>query len=412
MRILHTSDWHIGATLYGRKRYDETQKFLAWLIELIRDEAIDALLVPGDIFDTSTPSYQAQALYYGFLSDVSRKTSCRQVVITSGNHDSPTFLDAPKPLLNALNVSVVGSISQPQDELVELKDAAGVTQALVCAVPFLRERDVRFSEEGESGDDKQDNLIRGIVDHYRAVYDEAIKLKQKLGCSVPIIGMGHLFLAGTTIYKREGAQAAERDLYVGNLGQVPAERLPSFDYFALGHLHIAQSVAKNEVIRYSGAPLVMNFDEINRKCCVYAVDIASGQALVKTIEVPTFRQFRRIRGDWQTIESTLQTLKTESFEGWVEVVYEGQETISDLRERVAAIVENTRIDVLKIQNTMIYNAIIREFEKEEALEDLSVKEVFRRRLKEAEKTELESAQLETLFDEIVENLQSEEPNGR
>ena len=165
MRILHTSDWHIGSTLYGRKRYDETQKFLAWLIELIRDEAIDALLVPGDIFDTSTPSYQAQALYYGFLSDVSRKTSCRQVVITSGNHDSPTFLDAPKPLLNALNVSVVGSISQPQDELVELKDAAGVTQALVCAVPFLRERDVRFSEEGESADDKEDNLIRGIVDH-------------------------------------------------------------------------------------------------------------------------------------------------------------------------------------------------------------------------------------------------------
>ena len=89
MRILHTSDWHIGATLYGRKRYDETEKFLAWLIDVIQDEAIDALLVPGDIFDTSTPSYQSQTLYYGFLNDVSRKTGCRQVVITSGNHDSP-----------------------------------------------------------------------------------------------------------------------------------------------------------------------------------------------------------------------------------------------------------------------------------------------------------------------------------
>ena len=412
MRILHTSDWHIGATLYGRKRYDETQKFLSWLINVIRDEVIDALLVPGDIFDTSTPSYQAQALYYGFLSDVSRKTGCRQVVITSGNHDSPIFLDAPKPLLKALNVSVVGSASNPQDELVEFKDDTGVTQAIVCAVPFLRERDVRLSEEGESADEKEDNLIRGIVDHYRVVYDEAIKLKQKLGCSVPIIGMGHLFLAGTTIYKRDGAQAAERDLYVGNLGQVPAQYLPSFDYFALGHLHIAQCVAKTENIRYSGAPLVMNFDEINRKRCVYVVDIESHRALVNTIEVPSFRQFRRIKGDWQSIESTLQTLKTESFEGWVEVVYEGQETISDLRERVAAIVENTRIDVLKIQNTLIFNAIIREFEKEEALEDLSVKEVFRRKLKEAEKTEADCAQLETLFDEIVEGLQTAEPNCR
>ena len=202
--------------------------------------------------------------------------------------------------------------------------------------------------------------------------------------------------------------AAERDLYVGNLGQVPAERLPLFDYFALGHLHIAQCVARNEAIRYSGAPLVMNFDEINRKRCVYAVDITPGQCVVKALEVPAFRQFRRVKGDWSSIEADLQHLKTEAFEGWVEVIYEGRETISDLRERVAAMVENSRIDVLKIQNTLLYNAIIREFEKEEALEDLSVKEVFRRRLRQANKTEAEMVELEKLFDEIALSLQNQE----
>lgn len=408
MRILHTSDWHIGATLYGRKRYDETEKFLAWLIDVIQDEAIDALLVPGDIFDTSTPSYQSQALYYGFLNDVSRKTGCRQVVITSGNHDSPTFLDAPKPLLKAMNVHVVGSVCYAQDEVIELKDAAGVTKAIVCAVPFLRERDVRFSEEGESPEQKEDNLVKGIVEHYREVYVKACQRSEAVGHPVPVIGMGHLFLAGATIYKRDGAVAAERDLYVGNLGQVPAERLPLFDYFALGHLHIAQCVARNEAIRYSGAPLVMNFDEINRKRCVYAVDITPGQCVVKTLEVPAFRQFRRVKGDWSSIEADLQHLKTEAFEGWVEVIYEGRETISDLRERVAAMVENSRIDVLKIQNTLLYNAIIREFEKEEALEDLSVKEVFRRRLRQANKTEAEMVDLEKLFDEIALSLQNQE----
>ena len=408
MRILHTSDWHIGATLYGRKRYDETEKFLAWLIDVIQDEAIDALLVPGDIFDTSTPSYQSQALYYGFLNDVSRKTGCRQVVITSGNHDSPTFLDAPKPLLKAMNVHVVGSVCDAQDEVIELKDAVGVTQAIVCAVPFLRERDVRFSEEGESPEQKEDNLVKGIIEHYREVYVKACQSSEAVGHPVPIIGMGHLFLAGATIYKRDGAAAAERDLYVGNLGQVPAERLPLFDYFALGHLHIAQCVAHNEAIRYSGAPLVMNFDEINRKRCVYAVDITPGQCVVKTLEVPAFRQFRRVKGDWSSIEADLQHLKTEAFEGWVEVIYEGRETISDLRERVAAMVENSRIDVLKIQNTLLYNAIIREFEKEEALEDLSVKEVFRRRLRQANKTEAEMVELEKLFDEVALSLQNQE----
>ena len=375
MKILHTSDWHIGSTLYGRKRYDESERFLQWLVETIKNQSIEALLVAGDIFDTSTPSNTAQELYYRFLNEVSR-TTCRHVIVTGGNHDSPSFLDAPKALLKAFNVYVVGSAAErEEDEVLVLKDAHNNPEVIVCAVPFLRDRDVRQSNEGESYRDKENRLVEGIISHYQKVYEEACKERNELGKSLPIIGMGHLFIAGSSIYKRSGETNGERDLYVGSLGQVPADRLPFFDYFALGHLHIPQ-VAGCENIRYSGSPMVMNFDEIHQQKSVEIVDIHDQNVDIQTVPVPAFRHFEQIKGDWDSIEANLKRLKEESFAGWVEVIYEGEEAIGNLRERVYKLVENTSIEVLKIQNTMLFNAVMKQYEKEVELQDLNPTDVF------------------------------------
>ena len=142
-------------------------------------------------------------------------------------------MDAPKALLNAFNVHVVGSAAErEEDEVYVLKDADNNPEVIVCAVPFLRDRDIRQSSEGESYRDKENRLVEGIVSHYQKVYEEACKEQNELGKSLPIIGMGHLFIAGSSIYKCSGEVNGERDLYVGSLGQVPADRLPPFDYFA------------------------------------------------------------------------------------------------------------------------------------------------------------------------------------
>lgn len=376
MKILHTSDWHIGSTLYGRKRYDESEQFLHWLVETIENHSVEALLVAGDIFDTSTPSNTAQELYYRFLNEVSR-TTCRHVIVTGGNHDSPSFLDAPKALLKAFNVYVVGSAAErEEDEVFILKDADNNPEVIVCAVPFLRDRDVRQSSEGESYRDKENRLVEGIISHYQKVYEEACKERNELGKSLPIIGMGHLFIAGSSIYKRSGETNGERDLYVGSLGQVPADRLPSFDYFALGHLHIPQKVAGSETIRYSGSPMAMNFDEIHQQKSVVIVDIHDQNVDIQTVQVPAFRHFEQIKGDWDSIEASLKRLKEESFAGCVEVIYEGQEAIGNLRERVYKLVENTSIEVLKIQNAMLFNAVMKQYEKEVELQDLNPTDVF------------------------------------
>lgn len=404
MKILHTSDWHIGSTLYGRKRYKESEQFLHWLVETIKNHSIETLLVAGDIFDTSTPSNTAQELYYRFLNEVSR-TTCRHVIVTGGNHDSPSFLDAPKALLKVFNVYVVGSAAErEEDEVFVLKDADNNPGVIVCAVPFLRDRDVRQSSEGESYRDKENRLVEGIISHYQKVYEEACNERNELGKSLPIIGVGHLFIAGSSIYKRSGEASGERDLYVGNLGQVPADRLPSFDYFALGHLHIPQKVTGKENIRYSGSPMAMNFDEIHQQKSVVIIDIRDQKVDIKTVPVPAFRQFEQIKGDWDSLEASLRRLKEESFAGWVEVIYEGQEAIGNLRERVYKLVENTSIEVLKIQNAMLFNAVMKQYEKEVELQDLNPTDVFDQCLTDHGIPDDQKVVLKGLFSEVCRQI--------
>ncbi|MFU8838023.1 MAG: exonuclease subunit SbcD, partial [Thiohalomonadaceae bacterium] len=196
MKIIHTSDWHIGRTLYGRKRYEEFDALLTWLAETIQQNDIDALLVAGDVFDTSAPSNRAQELYYRFLCRVA-VSSCRHVIVVAGNHDSPSFLNAPKELLKALDVHVVGSSTEsPEDEVLVLRNEQDDPELIVCAVPYLRDRDIRVAEAGESIEDKERKLIDGIRTHYAAVAALAEQKREELGADIPIVGTGHLFTAG------------------------------------------------------------------------------------------------------------------------------------------------------------------------------------------------------------------------
>ena len=222
MRVLHTSDWHLGRTLYGRKRHEEFEVFLGWLAETIRQNEIDILLVAGDVFDTGTPGTRAQELYYRFLCRVAA-SSCRHVVVVAGNHDSPSFLDAPKELLKALNVHVAGSAApRPEDEVLVLRNEQDNPELIICAVPYLRDRDIRTAEAGESPEDKDRKLVEGIRTHYAAVAASAEKKRGELGADIPIVAMGHLFAAGGRIVEGDGV----RDLYVGSLAQVGADVFP------------------------------------------------------------------------------------------------------------------------------------------------------------------------------------------
>ena len=282
-RVLHTSDWHIGRRLKTRERFEEYQKFFNWLENIIVYENIDALLVAGDIFDNTTPSTKAQDLYYSFLAKI-MNTNCRHVIIISGNHDSPALLDAPKEILRNCDVHVVGTACEnPEDEIINLNG-----ELIVCAVPYLRDRDVRTLKPEDNIDAGQE-LQQGIANHYAKVFERAEELQRD--SNIPVIAMGHLFARGGKCNSDEGV----RSLYVGTAVDVSTEIFPDFlTYTALGHLHSPQFVGR-ENIRYSGSPLPMTFSESKTPKSVYVLDLdGKNLAGVHEIEVPVFQRLARI----------------------------------------------------------------------------------------------------------------------
>jgi exonuclease SbcD len=408
MKVLHTSDWHIGRALYGQNRYEEHEAFLNWLADAIQEHHIEVLLVSGDVFDSSTPSNRAQALYYRFLGRIaSGAGSCRHIVLIAGNHDSPTLLDAPKGLLEQLNVHVVGGPCDPiADEAIVLHDRDDAPELIVCAVPFLRDRDLRAAEAGESIDDKNRKLVAGLRNHYATVTEAALNKKNELDADLPIVAMGHLFTAGGQT--NDGV----RELYVGSLAQVDASIFPGgLNYVALGHLHTPQKVGGSDWIRYCGSPLALSFGEAGQQKTVCTVDLKAGSTTIHLLDVPTFQQLEQIRGDWASIARHLQELVRSQSHSWLEILYEGEEVIGDLRERIDQIVVGSTIKLLRIQNQRVVDRILAQASDEETLADLSEMDVFRRCLDAQSVPEAQHEELIETYQEVLLSLQQADPQA-
>jgi exonuclease SbcD len=373
MRILHTSDWHLGRTLYGRRRQAEYAAFLAWLIATLGRERVDALLIAGDVFDTGTPANASRELYYQFLYQAVSSTPCRHIVITAGNHDSPSFLAAPRDLLGLFNIHVIGAASEnPDEEIVELRAADGALEAVVCAVPYLRDSDIRLVEAGESVEDKSRKLLEGLREHYAAVVRAA--LRRCAAADMPIIGMGHLFASGGTVLEGDGV----RDLYVGGQAHVNADMFPDeFSYLALGHLHMAQTVGGSAFRRYSGSPLPMTFAEAGRAKSVCLLELRPDVPDIRLISVPCFQELVSITGNWQDMEAAIRRLVDAEATAWIDVVYEGSELIADLRERVETLVHGSALEIVRIRNNRIAAQALARQDGEQP-GDLDAREVFER----------------------------------
>ncbi len=413
MRILHTSDWHLGCRLYGRSRTDEFRQFLDWLLATITKEEIELLLVAGDIFDTTTPGSTAQTLYYNFLNQACTIPSCRHIVIIGGNHDSAALLDAPRAILQHFHIHIIGSIGETlEKELLILRDKDGEPEALVCAVPYLRDRDIRRSEAGESSSEKTGKLITGIEEHYRQITALAAAKQQEIlsesGRRLPIIATGHLFTSGGKVSEGDGV----RELYVGTLAKV--NRFPEeIDYLALGHLHVPQRVGGNETRRYSGSPIPIGFGEATQRKIVLAADYIDEKMAVREIEVPCFQPLASIKGNLAEIEERLRELIAKESSVWVEIEYTGKREAAEsgaenLSSYLYKIVEGSEVEIRKITNRQLLDKALTAAKIGETLQDLTVSEVFLRCLEAHKIAEEEREEIIAVHDEIVQSIQEKE----
>lgn len=406
MKIIHTSDWHLGRRLYSRQRYEEFSRFLDWLVGVIKQQEAQALLVAGDVFDTTTPSNRALELYYQFLCQVAG-SGCRHIVITAGNHDSPSLLNAPKEVLRFLDVHVIGSISDTlEDEVLVLRDADGEPELIVCAVPYLRDRDIRKASAGESMADKGRKLIDGIRHHYEDVCRIADNLQTELSSDpISVVAMGHLFSAGAKTSDGDGV----RELYVGSLAHVGLDIFPQIiDYVALGHLHMSQRVGGSDTRRYSGSPLPMGFGEAGRQKNVLSVSLSGHAVLVDEIAVPCFQELLSIRGNWQEISDRLDLLQEENSSAWMEIIYDGDEIIADLQNRLRENIHGSALQILRVKNQRIVQQALQRMDSRETLDDLTVDDVFARCLDAHQVLPIQREDLLAVFQETVIALNEED----
>lgn len=405
LRVLHTSDWHLGRSLYGKKRLEEFGSFLTWLSGIICSSSIDVLLIAGDIFDNTAPGTPAQKLYYEFLSSITR-TSCRHIVIIGGNHDSPSFLNAPRELMLALNIHVHGSVMESgDDELILLKDPEGDTELIVCAVPYLRDRDVRDSGAGESSEEKERKLKEGICAHYRQISEKALAARDIINRQVPIVVMGHLFTAGGHCVEGDGV----RELYIGSLAHVDASIFPDYiDYTALGHLHVPQNVKNRDTVRYSGSPVPMGFGEAAQTKQVSIIDFTGRSPEVTSLDVPVFQKLECIRGDFHHITKRLEELRSERSSVWLEIILDSGEIIGSLKEKLDELTAGSELEILRIRNTLAVTDDVSALDSLRTLEDLNEADMFELRMKARSVPEEQQKELMDTFMEVVRSLHEED----
>ena len=362
MRLLHTSDWHLGQTLHNFDRIYEHQCFLDWLVETLVAERIDALLIAGDVFDNANPSAFAHRQLYRFLQRAKAAVPHLQVMIIAGNHDSPGRLEAPTPLLEAYGIFVVGHVVRGLDGEVDierlvlpLRDREGVVRAWCLAVPFLRPGDVPRLEKSAAADKDepaQDPYLQGTALLYNKAYALA---RERCGADQAIVAMGHCHMVDG-----QSSQDSERRIVIGGTEALPASMFdPGLAYVALGHLHLAQRVGRQEHVRYCGSPLPLSFSEVGYQHQVLCIELDGGKAAsVTPVHVPRPVQLLRVPATPAPLDEVLAALEALELEDLpppahpyleVRVLLDGPEP--GLRARIEAALAGKPVRLAKIEPT-------------------------------------------------------------
>lgn len=402
MRLLHTSDWHLGQHFMGKTRQAEHEALIQWLLQQVQQHAVDAVLIAGDVFDTGAPPSYARELYNQLILQLHDAGS--RLIVLAGNHDSVATLEESRQLAGRLGATVIPALStQPTEQVITLHDRQGKPAAVLCAVPFIRPRDVLQSQAGQSAEEKQLSLQEAIFSHYQQLYALAEDQRHQHDQRLPVIATGHL----TTV----GASASEsvREIYVGALQAFPTTAFPPADYIALGHIHRPQLVGGLNHIRYSGSPLTLSFDELGQKKQMLLVDLnEDGLQQVTPLEVPVFQAMATVRGSLAELENAIpQAAQAGSAERpvWLEVTVCEDDYLSDLQTWVQSISEGHAVEVLRIRRDRSEAIARLQAESRITLEELQPQDVFSQRLAPLNLQPDVQTELQSRFETVMQALQ-------
>ncbi|TDR36585.1 exodeoxyribonuclease I subunit D [Tahibacter aquaticus] len=348
MRLLHTSDLHLGKQLLGRSLERAHERFLAWLLESVVIHNVDVVLIAGDVYEVAMPPSYARKQLYRFTDAAAQQQVT--TVIVAGNHDSPaTIAEAECLLARAKTLVIAEAGREPQRQVHVLTRRDGTPGAVLCGVPFIRPRDVMVSIAGQSQEERQRAFAKGITDHYDTVFALAQARRDAMNGNLPIVATGHLATVGTS------RSEAMHEIYVGLLTALPTNALPPADYVALGHIHRPMTLGERGQIRYSGSPVAVAFDELAYDKQVLLVDFEGGTLKgVEALPVPTFQPMARIRGSLDAMPVLLAEVAVPHSADhplWLEVTVEVGGYVDDLMPRLRAMADGLPVDVIRVYRT-------------------------------------------------------------
>lgn len=286
LKLLHTSDWHLGKKLMRLERLPEQELFLAWLLQTLTQESVDHLLIAGDIFDVPQPPHRGLRLFYDFLARVCSDTLA-QVWVIGGNHDSGTLLEAPQALLDAGRVHIWGHPHEdPRRHWTRLPFPGGKHHLDLCALPYFRQHEI--------------NAWKKHFGLSEASAEQTLEAFLRQAPAAP--SAGRIFM-GHHLFGPFEAAGSEQALALSGLDSIPLDWLSQFDYAALGHIHKPQVLRKRSPLTwYCGSPIAMRFSETAPKRINLLSWQPDGTFSCQEKVVPVWRELVRLEcseSDWQ-----------------------------------------------------------------------------------------------------------------
>ncbi|MCP9846043.1 exonuclease SbcCD subunit D [Synechococcus sp. Lug-A] len=279
MRLLHTSDWHLGRSFHGVSLLEEQAAAISRIAELAREHAVDAVLIAGDLYDRAIPPAEAVALFNDALARLSAGGTA--VVAIAGNHDSHVRVSVYDPLLSAFNITVRGDVGRAQEPVL-VTPRAGGTPVAIYPLPYLEPAVVGPALAGAPVRLRHEEVTRLAIERIHADRRERPPHRSVL--------VAHTFVAGGE------TSESERELTIGNVDRVSVAAFEGFDYVALGHLHASQQL-DGPRIAYSGTPLAYSFSEEHHVKSVRIVELAAdGTPTVQVVPLEVGRPLCTLRG--------------------------------------------------------------------------------------------------------------------
>ena len=398
MKILHTADWHIGKRLHKTDLSHDFDLFINWLCDYLREHPIDILLISGDIFDFSNPSSESRSQYYKTL--IKLKNFNLKIIITGGNHDSPSVLEAPKEILNQLDIDVIGQMPEQFEDCLIPVSAGSEIELVIAAIPYLRSKNLQRQFDAESHESKQEAVRESIAFHFQ----ETAKLAKKKYPNIPLLGMGHLFATGVSLSE------SERDIQIGNLAGLEASHFGNaYAYMALGHIHKPQRLQSETPIFYSGSPIPLSFSERKNEKRILILD-TNVSFEPASVSIPKFRDLILIKGTLEDIKMKLNTIENNyPLKTLIEIEMHEAEFSASKTYELEQVIEGFNKPNCDIVKHKVTYKNMSDVERgvssvESQVSDFTPKEVFQKKLEGSDENEETKIELMSAFEEILDEL--------